>query len=315
MASFRYSQEVRNALDTGLPIVALESTIISHGMPYPENVMTAVEVENVIRTHGVIPATIAILNGIIHIGLDANSLDVIGKAGTSCVKCSRRNLPYVISKRLHGSTTVAATMFLAHKAGLKFFVTGGIGGVHRGAEVTWDVSADLIELGRIPVTVICAGAKSILDIPKTLEYLETQGVPVIGYGTETFPAFFSANSGCLAMCRLDNPVECADLIRENENLGLNNGILIGVPLQESELAHNSEIAIQRALQEVREQQISGSSVTPFLLKRINELSEGESLKANIALIKNNAAVGALIAKEYYSGSYINDKNLTNESNE
>ncbi|CAG9317758.1 unnamed protein product [Blepharisma stoltei] len=281
-------------------------------MPYPDNVRTAIEVENVIRHHGAIPATIAILHGIIHIGLDRDSLEEIGRAGLSCVKCSRRNLPHVISKKLHGSTTVAATMFLAHKAGLKFFVTGGIGGVHRGAEETWDVSADLIELGRTPVTVICAGAKSILDIPKTLEYLETQGVPVVGFGTDHFPAFFSPSSGCEVMCRLDTPRECADMMRANESLGLNNGILIGVPLQETDIAVNSEAAIQTALVEAKDQRIIGARVTPFLLQRVNELSGGESLKANIALIKNNAMIGALIAKEYNLADQENNSNLRNE---
>lgn len=268
-------------------------------MPYPENLKTAKQVEDVVRQNHAVPATIAIISGKVHIGLSDASLEIIAQAGASCVKCSRRNLPQVLSQKSHGSTTVAATMYLAHMAGLKIFVTGGIGGVHRGAEETWDVSADLIELGRTPITVICAGAKSILDISKTLEYLETQGVPVIGYGTSKFPAFFSPSSGFDVMARCDSPKECADFIKAGEKLRLENGNLIAVPLAEEELASNAEKAIQIALEEAKTQGIAGSKVTPFLLKRVNELSEGESLKANIALIKQNAKIGSLIACEYY----------------
>lgn len=273
-------------------------------MPYPSNLHTAQEVESVIRFHKATPATIAIISGKVHIGLSPSDLETIAQAGTSCVKCSRRNLPYVTSKKLHGSTTVAGTMYLAHMAGLKIFVTGGIGGVHRGAEETWDVSADLIELGRTQITVICAGAKSILDINKTLEYLETQGVPVIGYNCDKFPAFFSKSSGCEVMCRLNSAKECASFIRHGEKLGLNNGNLIAVPLADEELAKNAENAIQVALEEMKELGVKGSKVTPFLLKRVNELSEGESLKANIALIKQNAMVGAMIACEYYKNDVV-----------
>ena len=304
MQDFIFSDDVKSALSQGTAIVALESTIISHGMPYPSNLHTAEEVESVVRSFHATPATIAIISGRVHIGLSPSDLQTIAQAGTSCIKCSRRNLPFVLSQKLHGSTTVAATMYLAHLAGLKVFVTGGIGGVHRGAEETWDVSADLIEMGRIPVTVVCAGAKSILDIPKTLEFLETQGVPVIGYGTSTFPAFFSKNSGCEVMCRLDTPKQCADFMREGDRLGLCNGNLIAVPLAEEELAKNAEAAIQIALEEAKTGGITGSRVTPFLLKRVNELSEGESLKANIALIKQNARIGALIAWEYYKSEIV-----------
>ena len=304
MFKFIYSEEVESALSTGSPIVALESTIISHGMPFPANQQTAQEVESVVRLHGATPATIAIISGNVHIGLSSSDLITIAKAGSSCIKCSRRNLPYVISKKLHGSTTVAATMYLAYLAGLKIFVTGGIGGVHRGAEETWDVSGDLVELGRTPITVICAGAKSILDIPKTLEYLETQGVPVIGFATDTFPAFFSPSSGCEVMCRLDTAKECANFIIQSEKLQLNNGNLIAVPLTEENLAKNAEQAIQTALEEAKEKGITGSKVTPFLLKRVNELSAGESLKANIELIKQNAMIGALISVEYYKKDII-----------
>jgi pseudouridine-5'-phosphate glycosidase len=299
MLNFKYSPEVSLAISTGKPVVVLESTIISHGMPYPSNYQTACEVESIIRSNGGVPATIGILFGEIHIGLSAESLETLAQAGVSCIKCSRRNLPEVLLKRQNGSTTVAATMYLAHLAGLKIFVTGGIGGVHRGAEETWDVSADLIELGRTPVTVICAGAKSILDIPKTLEYLETQGVPVIGFGTDLFPAFFSASSGCRVMCRLDSAKECAQFIQCSEQLKLSSGVLIAVPLQDELLAKGAEEAIQIALKEAEELKISGSAVTPFLLKRVNELSEGESLKANIELIKQNARIGTLIACQLY----------------
>lgn len=299
MSDFLYSPEVQAGLSSGRAIVVLESTIISHGMPYPDNLKTAQEVEQIVRDNGAVPATIGIISGQVHIGLSPEALESLARAGPSCVKCSRRNLPQVISQGLHGSTTVAATMYLAHLAGLKVFVTGGIGGVHRGAEETWDVSADLVELGRTPVTVICAGAKSILDIGKTLEYLETQAVPVIGFGTQTFPAFFSPSSGFPVMCRLDTPAECARFVKSSERLKLQNGILIAVPLQDELLAKNSEEAIQTALKEAEEQKIRGSAVTPFLLKRVNELSCGESLKANIALIKQNALVGTLIACEVY----------------
>lgn len=299
MFSFQYSEEVKQAIELSLPIVVLESTIISHGMPYPANLQTAQEVESVVRSHNAVPATIGILSGTVHIGLTPEALETLAKAGPTCTKCSRRNLPQVLSQKLNGSTTVAATMYLASLAGLKIFVTGGIGGVHRGAEETWDISADLIELGRTPVMVICAGAKSILDIPKTLEYLETQGVPVIGYGTDFFPAFFSPSSGCEVMSRIDSPEGCADFLRYNDGLKMNNGVLVAVPLAEEDIAHGAENAIQQALQEVRELGIKGSGVTPYLLKRVNELSGGESLKANIVLIKQNAKVGALIACEFY----------------
>jgi len=300
---FIYSQEVKKALSDGSPVIALESTIISHGMPYPSNLATAQQVEDLIREQGAVPATIAVLHGRVHVGLSQEAMEEIAQTGEKCVKCSRRNLAYVISKGLHGSTTVAATMFLAHKAGLKIFVTGGIGGVHRGAEETWDVSADLIEMGRTPVTVVSAGAKSILDIPKTLEYLETQSVAVVGYQTDYFPAFFSPSSGQEVMCRLDTPSECAEMIKVNEELGNESAVLIGVPLADEEVANDAEEAIHRALEEANQLNITGFRVTPFLLKRVNELIGGDSLRANIALIKNNARVGAQIAKEYYKNKF------------
>lgn len=302
---FVYSEEVRLALSVNKPVVALESTIISHGMPYPENMQTALEIEQLIKDQGAVPATIAILDGVIHIGLTIHHISQLAQKGHECVKCTRRNLAYVMTKGLYGSTTVAATMYLAHKAGIKFFVTGGIGGVHRGAEETWDVSADLTELGRTPVTVISAGIKSILDIPRTLEYLETQGVPVIGYQTDFLPTFYSPISDYPVMCRLDSPQEIAEYVRNQELLGLNNGMLVGVPLPPEDAAQDVEEAIQVALGELKEKKIAGAGVTPYVLKRVAELSKGESLRASkryldIALVKNNARVGSQIALAYYN---------------
>ena len=277
---FCFSAEVRSALDFGLPVVALESTIISHGMPYPANLSTALEVEAVVRSHGATPATIAILAGKVHIGLGPSDLEVLAKEGQRCVKCSRRNLPVVLGKKQFGSTTVAATMYLAWRAGIKVFVTGGIGGVHRGAEETWDVSADLIELGRTPILVVCAGAKSILDIPKTLEYLETQGVPVLGYQTEDFPAFFVPKSGCPCMAAVNSTQEVAEILRENEKLRLNNGILLGVPVPTGQEATAIEGAISQALSDLDSLHITGHKVTPYLLSRVCELTSGDSLRAS-----------------------------------
>jgi pseudouridine-5'-phosphate glycosidase len=274
-------------------------------MPYPENMQTALEIEQLIKDQGAVPATIAILDGVIHIGLTTHQISSLAQKGHECVKCTRRNLAYVMTKGLYGSTTVAATMYLAHKAGIKFFVTGGIGGVHRGAEETWDVSADLTELGRTPVTVISAGIKSILDIPRTLEYLETQGVPVIGYQTDFLPTFYSPISDYPVMCRLNSPQEIAEYVRNQELLGLNNGMLVGVPLAPEDAAHDVEQAIQVALGELKEKKIAGAGVTPYVLKRVAELSKGESLRASkryidIALIKNNARIGSQIALAYYN---------------
>lgn len=302
---FVFSDEVRLALSVNKPVVALESTIISHGMPYPENMQTALEIEHLIKDQGAVPATIAILDGVIHIGLTTHQISLLAQKGHECVKCTRRNLAYVMTKGLYGSTTVAATMYLAHKAGIKFFVTGGIGGVHRGAEETWDVSADLTELGRTPVTVISAGIKSILDIPRTLEYLETQGVPVIGYQTDFLPTFYSPISDYPVMCRLNTPQEIAEYVRNQELLGLNNGMLVGVPLPPEDAAQDVEEAIQVALGELKEKKIAGAGVTPYVLKRVAELSKGESLRASkryidIALIKNNARIGSQIALAYYN---------------
>jgi pseudouridine-5'-phosphate glycosidase len=294
-----YSPEVKDALRLGKPVVALESTIVSHGMPYPQNLQTAHEVEDVVRSNGAIPATIAILEGIPHIGLTASQLERIARGGAAVRKTSRRDLPAVIALRQDGATTVSATMLLASRAGISIFVTGGIGGVHRGAETTMDISADLTELGRTPVTVICAGAKSVLDIPRTLEYLETQGVGVAAYGVDEFPAFFTRHSGCRAPTRFDSPGQIAAATYASEKLKLDSGMVIGVPIPEEYAAAGAEVekAIETALNEAGEKNIQGNEVTPFLLQRIRELTGGKSLTANIHLVKNNAAVGARIAVE------------------
>ena len=293
------STEVQQALKTGLPIVALESTIISHGMPFPQNLETALTVEKIIREESAVPATIAILNGRIKIGLSQHELEQFAKH-TSQIKVSRRDLPLVISQKQSGGTTVAATMICAKLAGIAVFVTGGIGGVHRESENTMDISADLMELAQTNVAVVCAGIKSILDIPRTLEYLETQGVPVIGYKTEEFPAFYSPSSGSLVHSRLDTPEEIAHCMKIKWKLGLDGGIVIGNPVQEQDAMDASIIqqAISEALRDAAQKQIEGKNVTPFLLERINRLTMGESLKSNISLVCNNAHLGAKIAVAY-----------------
>ena len=293
------STEVQQALKTGLPIVALESTIISHGMPFPQNLKTALKVEKIIREESAIPATIAILNGRIKIGLSQHELEQFAKQ-TSQIKVSRRDLPLVISQKQSGGTTVAATMICAKLAGIAVFVTGGIGGVHRESENTMDISADLMELAQTNVAVVCAGIKSILDIPRTLEYLETQGVPVIGYKTEEFPAFYTPSSGSLVQSRLDTPEEIAHCMKIKWKLGLDGGIVIGNPVQEQDAMDASIIqqAISEALRDAAQKQIEGKNVTPFLLERINQITMGESLKSNISLVCNNAHLGAKIAVAY-----------------
>eukprot|EP01012_Entosiphon_sulcatum_P024578 TRINITY_DN2974_c0_g1_i1.p1 TRINITY_DN2974_c0_g1~~TRINITY_DN2974_c0_g1_i1.p1 ORF type:complete len:324 (+),score=45.18 TRINITY_DN2974_c0_g1_i1:45-1016(+) len=297
--SFSISDEVTEALHSGKAVVALESTIISHGMPFPENIRTAERVEAEVRRHGAIPATICILGGTIHVGVNAAQLQQLGDPKTKVIKCTTRDLPLAVSKKLNGSTTVAATMAIAHHAGIRVFVTGGIGGVHRGVYQTWDISADITELGRTPVAVVSAGIKSILDIPKTLEALETQGVPVVTLGSDEFPAFFTATSGCPTPTRLDTPAECARLIHQAASLGLLTGTLITVPIPAEHAADGAivEKATTAALQEAGERHVSGHDITPFLLKRIHELTSGASLKSNIALVLNNARVGATIAVE------------------
>ena len=293
------STEVQQAIKTGLPIVALESTIISHGMPFPQNLETALTVEKIIREESAVPATIAILNGRIKIGLSQHELEQFAKQ-TSQIKVSRRDLPLVISQKQSGGTTVAATMICAKLAGIAVFVTGGIGGVHRESENTMDISADLMELAQTNVAVVCAGIKSILDIPRTLEYLETQGVPVIGYKTEEFPAFYTPSSGSLVQSRLDTPEEIAHCMKIKWKLGLDGGIVIGNPVQEQDAMDASIIqqAISEALRDAAQKQIEGKNVTPFLLERINQLTMGESLKSNISLVCNNAHLGAKIAVAY-----------------
>lgn len=293
-----YSQEVLEAKEKGLPIVALESTIISHGMPYPQNVKTAREVEQIIRDGGAVPATIALIDGQIKIGLSDEELEMFGNA-QGVAKASRRDLGYLLATKKIGATTVAATMICAELAGIELFVTGGIGGVHRGAEETMDISADLEELAMTNVAVVCAGAKSILDIGLTLEYLETKGVPVIGYGTDTLPAFYTRESDFSVNFRADSPEEMASILRAKWDLGLRGGALVAnpIPVEDSMEASFINGIIESALKEAKEQGIAGKNVTPFLLGKVKELTEGKSLEANIALVKHNARVGAKIAVE------------------
>ncbi|RUR19327.1 pseudouridine-5'-phosphate glycosidase [Legionella sp. km535] len=291
------NEEVLEAIEHRKPVVALESTIISHGMPHPENLDTAYEVEDIIRNHGAIPATIALYQGKIHIGLTKKIMEHLAES-TDVMKASRRDIAYVLSKKISASTTVAATMFCAHLARLPLFVTGGIGGVHQEAGNSFDISADLIELSSTPVTVICSGAKSILDLPKTLEVLETHGVAVIGFGTNEFPAFYSRSSGIPVLHRLDSAEEVAQLMMFQRHLSMNNGIVIANPIPAEAEISDEEMTpfIQQAHQEAKH--IKGQAVTPFLLKRIAELTAGKSLQANIELIKSNALLGAHIAVAY-----------------
>jgi pseudouridylate synthase len=291
-----FSQEVIEAKNEGRPVVALESTIISHGMPYPQNVQTAREVEQIIRENGAVPATIAILDGKIKIGLSDEELEYLGHS-KNVEKASRRDLAYLLSTGKNGATTVAATMICAELANIEVFVTGGIGGVHREAGTTMDISADLQELAKTNVAVVCAGAKSILDLGLTLEYLETQGVPVVGYGTDSLPAFYTRTSPHNVNFRLDTPDAIADMIKTKWDLGLNGGIVVVNPIPEDDAMEESFIAdvIEKALAEAKKKHIDGKQVTPFLLGKVKELTEGKSLVANIALVKNNARVGAKIA--------------------
>jgi len=292
-----FSPEVANARTTGKPIVALESTIISHGMPYPQNVHTAVEVEQIIRDAGAVPATIAIMNGKICVGLTPEQLELLGNS-PDAMKVSRRDLPYVLSQNKLGATTVAATMICAELAGIPVFVTGGIGGVHRGAETSFDISADLQELAQTNVAVVCAGVKSILDIGLTLEYLETQGVPVVSVSQPGFPAFFTRESGFNADFQLDTPAEQASFIQTKWRLGLRGGVVVSNPVPEVDAMAKDEIdgITLQALQEAAENGVTGKKVTPFLLARIKTLTNGRSLATNIALVKNNARVGAALAR-------------------
>jgi len=291
-----YTDEVKDALDTGKPIVALETTIISHGMPYPQNIEMALEVERIIREHGAVPATIGIMGGKVKIGLNRDELEAFATS-PNVTKVSRRDFGHLLSSGEIGATTVAGTMIGAQLAGIEVFATGGIGGVHREGEITWDVSADLTELAQTNVAVICAGAKSILDIGRTLEYLETHGVPVIGYKTGEFPSFYSRESGYGVDFQIDSPEELAASIRTKWEVGLNGGVLIANPVPaESALPFElMEGYILQALEEAKANKVTGKKVTPFLLAKIKQLTEGKSLVTNIALVKHNAAVAADIA--------------------
>ncbi len=295
--------EVRAAMEHGGPVVALESTIITHGMPYPQNVATARAVEAVVREGGAMPATIAVIGGRIKVGLSGEQLDWLG-AAQDVLKLSRSDLSFAVSAKRHGSTTVAATMICAHLAGVRVFATGGIGGVHQGFEETMDVSADLDELARTPVTVVCAGAKAILDIPRTLEYLETRGVPVVGYRTDIFPAFWSRKSNLPVPIRLDEPRAIADLILAKQALGLQGGTLVANPIPEADEIPSDEVNrfISMAIEVAKARGISGKAVTPFLLSHMNEITEGRSLAANIALVRNNAALAARLAGALAQGA-------------
>ena len=293
------SPEVQKALAEGKPVVALESTIISHGMPYPKNVETAMLVEKTIRDNGAVPATIAIIGGRLKAGLSPEEIEYLGKSGRKVAKVSRRDLAAIVARGADGATTVTTTMIIAHMAGIKVFATGGIGGVHRGAETTMDISADLEELANTPVMVVCAGAKSILDLGLTLEYLETKGVPVIGYGTDELPAFYTRRSGFGVDYRVDTPAQLAAMFKAQQELGMKGGMLVTNPIPE-QYAMDKEVidaAIDQAVKESKEQGIHGKETTPFLLARVVELTGGDSLESNIQLVLNNAIVASKTAAE------------------
>jgi pseudouridine-5'-phosphate glycosidase len=289
--------EVAEALGEGRPVVALESTIISHGMPYPQNVETALNVEKILRENGAVPATVAIIGGRLKAGLTAEEIDYLGRTGAGVTKASRRDLPVLVAKKMDGATTVTTTMIIAAMAGIRIFATGGIGGVHRGAETTMDISADLEELAQTPVMVICAGAKSILDLGLTLEYLETKGVTVIGYGTKELPAFYTSRSGFGVDYELDTPEELAEAFHVKRELGLKGGMLVTNPIPDEYAMDPAVInaAIDRAVAESVEQGIHGKAATPFLLARVKDLTGGDSLDSNIQLVYNNARLAARTA--------------------
>ena len=293
------SPEVQQALADGKPVVALESTIISHGMPYPKNVETAMLVEKTIRDNGAVPATIAIIGGRLKAGLSHEEIEYLGKSGRKVAKVSRRDLAAIVARGADGATTVTTTMIIAHMAGIKVFATGGIGGVHRGAETTMDISADLEELAGTPVMVVCAGAKSILDLGLTLEYLETKGVPVIGYGTDELPAFYTRSSGFGVDYRVDTPEQLAAMFKAQQELGMKGGMLVTNPIPEQYAMDKAVIdaAIEQAVAESKEQGIHGKETTPFLLARVVELTGGDSLESNIQLVLNNAIVASKTAAE------------------
>ena len=294
------SPEVQQALAEGKPVVALESTIISHGMPYPQNVETALQVEQIVRDNGAVPATIAVIGGRLKAGLTAEEITYFGKKGTKIHKASRRDLAVLCARGEDGATTVATTMMIAHMAGIRFFATGGIGGVHRGAETTMDISADLEELGQTPVMVVCAGAKAILDLGLTLEYLETKGVPVLGYGTKELPAFYTRKSGFQVDYQMDTPKELAKAFYAGQQLKLRGGMLVTNPIPEQYAMPLDTInaAIDQAVAECEEKGIHGKETTPFLLARVAEITGGDSLASNIRLVYNNAALAAKIAVAY-----------------
>lgn len=291
------SPEVQQALAEGRPVVALESTIISHGMPYPKNVETAMLVEQTIRDNGAVPATIAILGGRLKAGLSPEEIEYLGKSGRAVAKVSRRDLPMIVARGADGATTVTTTMMIAHMAGISVFATGGIGGVHRGAETTMDISADLEELAQTPVMVVCAGAKAILDLGLTLEYLETKGVPVIGYGTDELPAFYTRESGLGVDARVDTLEELAAMFTAQRGMGLKTGMLVTNPIPAEYAMDKAAIdaAIEQALRELREQGVHGKETTPFLLARVVELTGGDSLESNIQLVLNNARLASKTA--------------------
>lgn len=293
-----FSPEVQQAMAEGKPIVALESTIISHGMPYPKNVQTAIEVENVIRQNGAVPATIAIIRGRLKVGLNSEQLEYFGKKGMAITKTSRRDISMIIAKEEDGATTVAATMIIAAMAGIQIFATGGIGGVHRGAETTMDISADLDEFAKTPVLVVCAGAKAILDLNLTMEYLETGGVPVFCYQTDELPAFYTRHSGIKAPFRADSPEELSKIWSVKNELGIRGGFIVANPIPEQYSMEPERInaAINQAIAEMNAAGIRGKETTPYLLDKVQRLTGGDSLESNIKLVLNNAALAAKIAK-------------------
>lgn len=297
MTAVQVGAEVGEALASGRPVVALESTIITHGMPYPANLETGEAVEAVVRERGAVPATIAVVDGVPRAGLDADMLRRLA-LGEGVAKASRRDLPALIAAGADAGTTVAATMYLAHRAGIGVFATGGIGGVHRGAERSFDVSADLVELGRTPVVVVCAGAKSILDLPKTLEVLETLAVPLIGYRTGEFPAFFTRSSGLPLDHRVDDVAALAAVVVAQRDLGVRSGVLVANPVPESDALNAAEVGdiIEAALIAAERDGVTGQAVTPYLLAAVNDLTRGASLRANVALVRNNAALAADLAR-------------------
>jgi pseudouridylate synthase len=299
MNAMNIKDEVRNAIKNNQPVVALESTIISHGMPYPDNIEMALNVESVIRKEGAVPATIAILNGVIHVGLDRKEIEILAQS-KEVIKTSKRDLAYVVSQKKHGATTVSATMLIAALAGINIFATGGIGGVHKGAETSFDISRDLEELSSINVAVICAGIKSILDLGLTLEYLETKGVEVIGYQTEELPAFYSRKSGFKVDYNMQTPKDIASLLKTKWQLGLTGGVVITNPIPERYSMDHTYIsdAIESALNEAVEKGIKGKESTPYLLSKVKEITEGKSLESNIELVLSNAKLAAQIAIEY-----------------